>query len=64
MLKICNELPSNNKMNKRFIEFIYQTAMKTAGWRDASDQVKEKYWEKFGCYYHYLVYHKHLVGKR
>ena len=64
MLDICNALPANNKMNKRFIEFIYQTAMKTAGWRDASDQVKEKYWEKFGCYYHYLVYHKHLVGKR
>ena len=64
MLDICNSLPANNKMNKRFIEFIYQTAMKTAGWRDASDQVKEKYWEKFGCYYHYLVYHKHLVGKR
>tara|TARA_R110000787_G_scaffold230566_1_gene338041 strand:- start:7 stop:699 length:693 start_codon:yes stop_codon:yes gene_type:complete len=64
MLDICIEMPANNKMNKRFIEFIYQTAMKSSAWRDASDQVKEKYWEKFGCYYHYLVYHKHLCGKR
>ena len=64
MLEICNDKPANNKMEKRFIEFIYQTAMNSAGWRDASDEVKEKYWKMFGCYFHHDIYHKHLVGKR
>jgi hypothetical protein len=65
MIDICETMPDNNKMEKRFIEFIYQTAMKSATWREKwSPEHKEKYWAVFGCYFHVSIYHTHLCGKR
>tara|TARA_R110000764_G_scaffold162451_2_gene249715 strand:- start:2830 stop:3528 length:699 start_codon:yes stop_codon:yes gene_type:complete len=64
MLNICKTYPKNNKMNKRFIEFIYNTEMKRAWFKNASYDEKEDYWKAWGVYFHYDILHTHLVGKR
>ena len=64
MLRICETKPKNNKNNKRFIEFIYNTAMNSRKWKTASYDEKEDYWKSFGCYFHHDIYHSHQVGKR
>jgi|5_EtaG_2_1085323.scaffolds.fasta_scaffold11608_1 hypothetical protein len=64
MINICNDSPKNNKMEKRFIEFIYQTTMKRRIWKVGSDKEKEIYWKKFGSYFHHDITHTHQCGKR
>tara|TARA_R110000751_G_scaffold94408_1_gene184190 strand:- start:1140 stop:1826 length:687 start_codon:yes stop_codon:yes gene_type:complete len=64
MLKICETMPEKNKMNLRFIEFIYNTEMNRSWWSRASYDEKNEYWKMFGCYFHYDIHHTHLVGKR
>ena len=64
MLRICETKPKNNKNNKRFIEFIYNTAMNSRKWKTASYDEKADYWKSFGCYFHHDIYHSHQVGTR
>ena len=64
VIKICNESEKNNKNNKRFIEFIYHTAMKSRKWKTSTYDEKAHYWKKFGCYIHHDIYHRHQVGTR
>ncbi len=64
MLKICETKPKKNKNEKRFIEFIYNTAMNKSRWKEGYEDEKQRYWEDFGCYYHHDIYHTHLCGKR
>tara|TARA_R110000851_G_scaffold137597_2_gene273593 strand:+ start:398 stop:1087 length:690 start_codon:yes stop_codon:yes gene_type:complete len=64
ILELCRSKPKNNKNNKRFIEFIYNTAMMSQRWETSTDEEKERYWEDFGCYFHHDLYHIHQVGKR
>lgn len=64
MLKICQTKPKKNKMEKRFIEFIYNTTMNKSRWKEGYEDEKERYWADFGCYFHHDIQHTHLVGKR
>lgn len=64
ILDICDNMPNNNRMNNKFIEYIYQTMMRSVKWKRMSDAQKLNYWSKFGCYITNDIIHKHLVGKR
>jgi len=64
ILNICETMPSNNKNNKRFIEFIYNTMMRSKKWQKMTEVEKLEYWSQFGCYLTNDIIHKHLVGKR
>jgi hypothetical protein len=64
ILMICETMPKNNKNNKRFIEFIYHTMMRSKKWQKMSEQQKLEYWSQFGSYLTNDIIHKHLVGKR
>jgi len=64
MLNICETKPKKNKMEKRFIEFIYNTVMNKSRWKENYEDEKERYWESWGTYFHHDIYHTHLVGKR
>ena len=64
ILRLCETMPSNNKNNKRFIEFIYNTMMRSRKWKKMSEVEKLEYWSQFGCYLTNDIIHKHLVGKR
>jgi len=64
MMEITNELPKKTWRTQYFIEFIYQNAMKSAEWRDASDNKKEHYWDMWGTYFHHDIFHTHLCAKR
>jgi len=64
ILRLCETMPSNNKNNKRFIEFIYNTMMRSKKWQKMTEVEKLEYWSQFGCYLTNDIIHKHLVGKR
>lgn len=64
ILNICETMPKNNKNNKRFIEFIYNTMMRSKKWQKMNEEEKLEYWSQFGCYLTNDIIHKHLVGKR
>lgn len=69
---LCSRVHIQNMINtspkksrqKLFIEAIYHTKMLSTSWKRMSDEEKEIYWQKWGCYFHYDILHTHLVGKR
>ena len=63
ILNICETMPKNNKMNKRFIEFIYDTKRNSSKWK-RHEINKEEYWDLWGHYFHHDIYHTHQCAKR
>jgi len=47
-----------------FIDTIYHRYKNTKNWKDATENQKLEYWEKWRCYLNNNVLHEHLVGKR
>ena len=59
-----NNSPTHCKNTNNFVDMIYHKKMKSKEWKNMTDEEKEDYWKTWGCYTHWDVHHKHLVGKR
>jgi hypothetical protein len=64
LIDILNNLPHKGGCNGKFIEFYYQNMMQRKTWQTITDEEQLQYWQKWGCYEHKTIHHKHLVAKR
>ena len=61
---ILENLPVKGGCNGKFIEYYYQNMMQRKSWKTITDEEQLEYWQKWGCYEHKDIHHKHLVAKR
>ena len=64
MKDILENTPASSKITEKFIDTIYNQEMKKKDWKNKSYDEQIEYWNKWKCYLHYDILHKHLVGKR
>ena len=60
---LINTRPTS-KSTEKFIDTIYNQEMKKKQWKNKSYDEKLQYWNKWKCYLHYDILHKHLVAHR
>lgn len=61
---ILENLPVKGGCNGKFIEYYYQNMMQRKTWKTITEEEQLQYWQKWGCYEHKTIHHKHLVAKR
>jgi len=64
LIDILNNLPHKGGCKGKFIEYYYKNMMQRKTWQTITDEEQLQYWQKWGCYEHKLIHHKHLVAKR
>jgi hypothetical protein len=64
MKDILETTPASSKITEKFIDTIYNQEMKKKDWKNKSHDEQIEHWNKWKCYLHYDILHKHLVAHR